>query len=332
MILLFGTNLAQHYLVSKPREEQLTAQYLQQIAILQAKIKSIGPMVSIWTVKEGPQALQAGQAIRLDDLEMNELPESLVTQSLILDPTPVIGKYYRVGLSAGTPLTWDVVMDDPIDDTTRDYDIVANMMPIGLKPGDYIDFRIVYPLGEDFIVLPHKRVEAINGKTFKLKLNETEIHFYQATLVDYFLQVDRGAMLYLTKYVEPGTQKAASPYYAVPKNILAIMEADPNIAKKINARLNDDFRSHVESAVNGVSDEAGQAVLSGRSQMMSEIDSGQSEYRNESGKQEDARQQVQDQIDLGTPGPSSAPQTDSSVSASPSPAIPTSIFEEGVVE
>ena len=44
-------------------------------------------------------------------------------------------------------------MAEPIEDSTREYDIVANILPIGLKEGDYIDFRIVYPLGEDYIVL-----------------------------------------------------------------------------------------------------------------------------------------------------------------------------------
>ena len=92
-------------------------------------------------------------------------------------------------------------------------------------------------------------MEAINGPTVKVRLNETEIHRYQASLVDYFMQSGRGAILYMTKYVEPGVQKPAEEYYAVPANVLTIMDIDPNIIEVINHEINNRYRANIEANI-----------------------------------------------------------------------------------
>ncbi|MDQ0885044.1 hypothetical protein QFZ81_000132 [Paenibacillus sp. V4I9] len=314
-IILIGTNVGQYFMIWGPKQRALTASYDKELGALKAKINKIGPMVEVWTVKDGVEGLFPGKQIDPNDLDMKQIPESFINQSFILDPETVIGKYYRVGLTSGTPLSKDLVMEDPLDDTIREYDVVASVMPIGLKVGDYVDFRIVYPLGEDYIVLPRKRVEAINDKTIKFKLNEQEIHFYQAALIDYFLQVRNGSTLYLTKYLEPGIQKAATQYYSVPKNILAIMIADPNIVQKINAQLNNTSRTMIDAGIAGVSPEVGQAISSGRNEIIGKIDSGSTQLKNDEKARQDAEAQADAQAKAGLP----APKPSSSPSATSTP-------------
>jgi len=334
VLLFVGTNAGQYYAIWKPKQADMKAEYEGkltdmkveyegELASLQEQINRIGPLVNIWTIRDGGQSLYPGKEIQYEDLEQRKIPESLLVPSLILEPDTVVGKYYRVSLEAGTPLSMDLVMEQPVDDTTREYDVVAGIMPIGLRVGDYVDFRIVYPLGEDYIVLPHKRIQAINEKSVKLLLNETEIHFYQAALIDYFLSKDKGAALYMTKYLEPGIQQPASQFYAIPKNIEAIMLADPNIAKSPNDQINDPIRSMIEIGNSIVSDEVGGKINSGRGAILGAIEGGAAK----AAEREKALQEAQE---------STAPVVESTPASSQSvdtvPVNETFTIEEGVVE
>lgn len=297
LILLVGTNVGQYYAIWQPKQEKMKAAYEGQIADLQAALDAIGPMVPIWTVAQDAPDLFPGKVVEHSDLSYQEIPESLLNQSFILEPDTIVGKYYKIALKGGTPLSMDLVMEDPLDDTTREFDVVATMLPIGMKVGDYVDYRIVYPLGEDYIVLKHKRVEAINDKTIKFKLNETEIHYYQAALIDYFLNKDKGAILYMTKYLEPGLQKPATEYYAIPANIEAIMLADPNVVEKIDGELNGTTRKMIDAGTDSVSNEDGSKISSGRSEIAGKIDSGDKDARDqEKTRLEEEQKQQQQQM------------------------------------
>ncbi|QMV40510.1 SAF domain-containing protein [Cohnella cholangitidis] len=329
VLLFLLTNVGQYFILWGPKQESMTKQFEEEKAVLQATIDEYGPMVGIWTVKEGADGLFPGKTIEETDLELREIPQSLLTRSFILDPEAIIGKYYRIGLNSGTPLSMDFVMEDPIDDTTRDYDVVANVLPIGIKVGDYIDYRIVYPRGEDFIVLTHKRIEAIHDKTMKLRMTENEIHFYQAALVDYFLQKKDGATLYMARYVEPGIQKPAIEYYAIPKNIQAIMLLDPNVSQQINGEMNAATRKIIDKAILSVTQEIGSAISSGRSEIQGKIDSGATKLENDLKAllelQAQAAMNSEGVQDTTQPSPDTPPAGSSSDSAS-------FTVEEGVVE
>ncbi|MCD1257369.1 SAF domain-containing protein [Paenibacillus athensensis] len=306
VLLFIGTNVGQYFLLWGPKQKEMKAAYDQQVKTLQATIDRIGPLVGIWTVKDGVTNMQAGKQVEESDLTIREIPESMITKSFILDPSSIVGKYYRIALGPGTPLSEDLVMEDPVDDTTREYDVVANTLPIGLHVGDYIDYRIVYPYGEDYIVFSHKRIEAINGETFKLKLNEKEIHYYQAALVDYFLQKQNGSIIYAAKYLEPGLQKPATQYYAIPKNIAAIITADPNIVQKVNAQLNDPTRTMIDSGVAALKDDEAGKLAGGRGEVIGKINGGVSEH---TGAEEKRKQEAQAQAATQPPAASSPEQT-----------------------
>ncbi|MFD0588521.1 SAF domain-containing protein [Paenibacillus sp. GCM10027627] len=292
VILFVGTNIGQYFVIWKPKMNDMKVAYEQEIAGLNETIERIGPIVQVWAIKDDAKDLFAGGVIKEEDLLLRELPESFVTQSLVINPETIIGKYYRINMLPGTLLSTDMVMEDPIDDTVRLYDIVANVIPIGLKVGDYIDFRIVYPFGEDYIVLSRKRVEAINDKVIKLKMSELEIHYYQASLVDHFLNSNKGSQLYMTKYLEPGIQKAATPYYSVPENILSIMKSNPNITEVINGQ-NDTWRKIIDSGTANVSKEQGQEIVQGRNDVQSAADAGKTKFETaEKEKQDKAAQEA----------------------------------------
>jgi hypothetical protein len=316
-VLLIASNVLQYFVIWGPKEDKLIAAHTEEVDALQATIDSIGPIVSIWAVKDGGEGIFPGKVIESNDLVMKEIPESFINKSFVLNSKSVLGKYYRVAQRGGSLLSLDLVMDEPLDDTVREYDVISSTLPIGLKVGDYVDYRIVYPYGEDYIVLPHKRIDAINGETFKLKLNESEIHIYQAALVDYFLQSQKGAVLYLTKYVEPGIQKPATEYYAVPRNIEAVMTADPNIVNKINAQLNDKARTMIDAGVANIEDKEASVLGSGRSEVKGLIKQGNSSLMADEKAKLDAQAQAQKALPKATPKPSTAPSASSQGTPAP---------------
>lgn len=289
LVLLVGSNIGAYYGIWKPMSEK---KYEPEIAILKNTLAELGPMTTVWTVNA---EVKSGDTISQNDLVPKEMPASFVLGNAITDPSTVRGKYYKLDLAFGTPLSEDLVMAEEIDDTTRTYDIVSSTLPIGLKVGDYIDYRLVYPMGEDYIVLPHKRVQAINGKVVTVNMNELEIHYYQSALVDYFLRMEQGSTIYMTKYVEPGVQKDAKRYYSVPKNILAVMTANPNIITKANASLNNASRQVIDSANKAVKDEAGSAVSSGRQKVENDISAGDTDYKNKEQSEREAREAAEAQ-------------------------------------
>jgi hypothetical protein len=332
VVLLFvGTNAGQYYFIWSPKQEKMKLNYEAKITALEAELKSYGDMINIWTVASDAK-LYPGQTVEFSHLEPRQIPESLLNESFILEPETVVGKYYKIALTSGTPLSMDLVMDEPVGDTVREFDVVASIMPIGLKVGDYVDYRIVYPYGEDYIVLPHKRVEAIHDKTIKFKMSETEIHYYQAALIDYFLNRDKGTVLYMTKYVEPGLQQAATRFYAIPKNIEAILLADPNVIHEMDEvrennemdkpdelseivrDLNEKMREIIETGISNVQDEDGRKIQSGRTEIAGKIDSGERDAQD----QEKVRQELEAMQQSGQQQP-----TDGGVSYAP---------ERGVVE
>lgn len=245
IVIAGATNAGQYFLWEKHKEE-LTLDYEDQIYLMQQTLDEIGPLTDVYTVLEKGEA---GQSITQEDLALIQMPQSMVGDSYILDPETVVGKYYKVNISHGVPITSDLMMEEAMDDTTREYDIVADIWPVALKTGDYIDVEIIYPNGEKFVVLAKKRVDSIVGQTVKTTMNGTERYLYQGALVDYYLSIADGAQLRFTKYVEPGVQKAAQVYYSIPDNVVTVMNIDPNIVEKANSAVETARRSIIKNSM-----------------------------------------------------------------------------------
>lgn len=240
-VLLVAVGAVATFLILNSAHKKETAQLTTQIADYQQRIEAIGPIVTCYTVK---QTVEPGTQLTAEMLVEQNIPQSFTNEdfALSLDEivgTPVdeegreqVGYFAKTYIEPGTPITKSLLMIEDLPDSARELDITGNRWPIGLKVGDYVDIRITYSMGEDFIVLPHKRVYEINNQTLKVHMTEEEMHIYQAALVDWYISQDMGTDLYFTKYIEPGVQSPATPYYTVPKNIEAVCLADPNIVNQ----------------------------------------------------------------------------------------------------
>lgn len=105
----------------------------------------------------------------------------------------------------------NAVIDQGDDLRLVEYDQID--ISSNIEPGDYVDVRIAFPDGQDYVVLSKKRIETLNSglRTVGLCVNESEIKRMGSASFERGLQ--RGVILYMAEYTEPALQCASVPDY-----------------------------------------------------------------------------------------------------------------------
>lgn len=242
LVIFIGINIFQ-FVFWRDKNIKTSEKYTQEIANLEATIAKFGSETTVYTVNK---PVKAGDVIEEEDIESMVTYTSLLTEQYVTDVSSIIGRYYKVAVNPGSAIYKNMVMDEEIVDDMRDHDFILDRLPVGLVEGDYIDIRITMPYGDDYIVMPHKRVYGINENSIKLYVTELEWNTYQGALVDYFLNQEYGCTIYADKYIEPGLQQSAINFYAVPTNIAALLQKNPNIIDKNEASSLNAWRESIE--------------------------------------------------------------------------------------
>ena len=275
-------------------KQKLTAEFTSQLQVLEQQIQAIGLLQDVYRVR---MDVTAGQQIKEEMLEVTQLPTSMITDQFVTSPKAVVGQMFKVDIKAGTPLMLNCVMEDTLTDDMRELDIDACSWPIGLKVGDYFDLNITYPYGETFTILSHVRVDAMNGTTVKVRLNAMERHMYEAAKVDFYINV--GSSIDAVKYIEPGLQKKATEYYAVPDNIMAVISADPNIISKADEALRDKRRNLINEVTDFAENDTNLAVIqSGRSSLWEARNQGETARKEEEERKKREAEEAAEQAAL----------------------------------
>lgn len=244
---------------------QLLASKDNEIQELQKTIALIGDLGTAYVLRSD---VKAGKEVQESDLEPVDIPLSM-SGSLITNLKDIKDKYYKLDLTQGTALSSDMIMSEQLEDSMRLYDVVTDENPIGLTVGKYVDIRISMPLGEDFVAMSHKRVYGINNGILKLALSEMDIHTYNSMLVDKILYP--GTRIYAVEYVQPSAQQPAERYYPLSKNILEIVQKDPNLASELRPDILA-RRNQLEESLKVVMDAGiAKAIQKGKTEITKEI-------------------------------------------------------------
>lgn len=161
----------------------------------------------------------------------------------------------KIDLKQGTIITSDMIaVQDELAADLRKVEYNMIVLPTQLQDGKYIDIRLKLPTGEDFIVISHKQVEipTVEGidslNSIWLNLDETEILTLSCAIVESY-QI-QGSLLYVTEYVEPGLQEAATATYLPNDSTINLINRDPNcVAEAKNALFE---RNNNQSTKNSV--------------------------------------------------------------------------------
>ena len=204
---------------------------------------------------------------------------------LELNSVPLVAK---VTMNKNTLLTTELISksDNIVQDDVRKQEYNMVILPIDLVTGDYIDVRVLFPNGQDFIVVSKKEVEipSIGGidsqDTMWINLSEDETLHMSCAIIE-AAQV-KGAKLYATKYTEAGMQKASIPTFPVNDKTSDLLQTDPNVLEKamneLNARYsadkNGDGRTDLPASrnngINSVIDSQGEEAQSNLETKMEE--------------------------------------------------------------
>ncbi len=167
----------------------------------------------------------------------------------------------KIDLDEGTILSDSMLYEDKAlqaSERIQEYNMLQ--LPIQLDPGEYVDIRLHMPNGQDYIVVSHKEVKDITADTIWLQLAEEEILLMSNAMVESYIAP--ASNIYVTKYVEPGMQTAASITYVPSQEVAYLIQQNPNIVKEAKDSLvtrytnESALRNNIQTELNKYSDQA----------------------------------------------------------------------------
>lgn len=208
-----------------------------------------------------------GDISRVPNIQQEEadgavVPENVATSSdfysdegLTQPRSDIVAK---IDLKAGTILTKDMLTtsSEQVTNDLRRQEYNMLSLPTDLVDGDFVDVRIRFGNGQDYIVVAKKQVTIpeIAGApaegviTINLSEDET-IAMSSAIIETYQLST---AEMYVTRYTDPGMQVAATPTYPVNAEALNLMDSNPNIVEEAKAAIANRYnRTLRENFING---------------------------------------------------------------------------------
>lgn len=165
----------------------------------------------------------------------------------------------RINLCKGVILSTDMLTkaDENTEDLKiQEYNMV--LLPTDLAKNDYVDLRIRFANGQDYIIVSKKRVLSSSANTIFLKMTEAEILTMSNAIVESYMAI--GSLIYADKYENAGTQQAATPTYNVSREVLGLINENPNITNEARGHLweryKTDRRAEIDNILSTVEDKA----------------------------------------------------------------------------
>lgn len=183
-----------------------------------------------------------------------KIDSKMVEQVLLADKTAakdllsldeIEGRFAKVNMKPNTIMTDSILFKEEITPKDlRDGEYSFITLSQKLKEDDFIDVRIQFPNGNDYILLSKKKVKNIEGETIWFDMKEDEILTMSSGIVDAYLE---NAIIYTMPYVEPYIQDEAIVTYPVKDNVRQLIIDSPNILKIAKDALTNRGREALEA-------------------------------------------------------------------------------------
>lgn len=238
-------------------EKQKLDEYETTISDLTSLINSNTQFVYVATEDlTAGTVLEDGVNVTLQE-NVTALPASMYMQYEDL------GKILTVDVDTYMPIMANMVTDELFEADTREMEIGVATLMLDQAINDYVDIRILFPDGSDYIVVPKLKVKSLflENNLFYANMDEDEIITLSSATIDAYMVT--GTKIYLTRYVEFNLQDEAQANYPVRQETLNLMATDPNILKRAEATLNAQARAELEGRLAMLTEEQLQAVNAG---------------------------------------------------------------------
>ncbi len=149
--------------------------------------------------------------IKVVDVKSQSLPENAYLYDASEEGlTEIIGKKLKIPVEDKTIVVDTMFFQEDdyvaIDLRSKEFNMIT--LPSDLEVGDYIDIRLLFPNGEDYLVVAGKEVMRtgtnVDSNSIVLDLDEEEIVRLSSAIIETYML--EAANLYATKYVNPYQQ------------------------------------------------------------------------------------------------------------------------------
>ena len=162
-------------------------------------------------------------------------------------------------IACGIPVMTSMVAEKEVIPGARDLEICVAQLMTTQEDFDYIDVRIAFPDGSDYVVLSKKMVEdlRLENCVFTTEAKEEEIVLMTSAILDSYLNL--GTQIYVTRYTDPSLQEPSAVTYCPKAATLALLgSSNPNLTKILTAaeqELNATARHSLEERLNRIDEE-----------------------------------------------------------------------------
>ncbi len=189
------------------------------------------------------QDIKSGEAVEgnisIKEIEPAGLPSDALTGTAEITEKTIA----KIDLKKGTVVTQSMVQESDEATTNglrrQEYNVI--ILPSQIETGDYIDVRVRFSDGTDYIVASKKKVtipeiEGVpSANTIQINMDESEMLVMSCAIIDAYQ--DLGSLLYATTYVDPGLQTSVTPTYAPSGLVQNEIRINPNIEQEAKNAL-----------------------------------------------------------------------------------------------
>lgn len=199
---------------------------------------------------------KSGEVLSDQDITPAEINADLVPPDAVIDPSLAVGKVIRCDIRLNTIITASLYYEEkdyPDDMRLMEYTVIY--LPQKLECNEFIDIRVMFPNGLDYIVLSKKKVIDLQKPTTDtpnsiiwVHVVEEEILRMASAIVDASLV--ENTLLYAVPYVAPDIQEEAIRTYPINLEVQNLILKNPNIVNKAVTELEARNRKLFEERIN----------------------------------------------------------------------------------
>ncbi len=299
-LLLFVAAIFYYQGQQERLREELRQKYELQLKEQQNRLQAENVRVIV-----ANRLISSGATLQVEDVKSIEMPAAQAAHA-VRELGQVVGKISKLELQPDTPILPSMLVEDqPLarDERVQEFNVIQ--LPTNLQQGQFVDVRINFPTGEDYIVLSKKKVRELSGTIVWTIMNEAEILNASSAIIDAYLQ---GAKLYALSYVDPGMQEAAVANYPANPKVLDLMEQDPNILEEAKTTLARQLRQTLDKNLNAMTDANKLKVMSGSVTLQQQLQNDRLTTQQNNAAKQAAEQQAKQQVpSVPSPTPSPVP-------------------------
>ncbi|MCM3358164.1 hypothetical protein [Psychrobacillus sp. MER TA 171] len=256
MLIISGVGGYFYYQKTQERELALKQQYKEQMEELEltALQSEVGYALT--------RKVERGDQITRDMLVKVSLPFAAKAENIMIPTQFETAQFFaRTDLEEKTIMVSSFVYQDVnVENDVREVEYSLIELPTKLAPNEYVDVRIQFPNGDDYIIFSKKKVKERNGLTMWLDNDEAEILSMSSAVVDAYLE---GAKIYALPYVDGEMQIGSQITYPVKQNVLSLIQSSPNIVNIAKLNLEKQNRANLEMGLEAMAEEERQKLREG---------------------------------------------------------------------